>query len=261
LAQKSCGVAVRALNDCAAEFWTQTLNLLKVPFRAGCAIDSARKHLFPWRRLRLAVLRTLSYWERFGGPKMGFSAHWQAAGKKAACLRCARNLVCTSTFARLIWRASLRSLSPLTADRARRGRSHRHYPRTGRRYLFWRTSHSGRCERRNAPPMRPWYTTGEVEAHRQVCIRTRAEARTGRPGFNRQGQCALHIANFGGGTVTRLGRKSSRACETRTSLCGQCGHAIGARAPAQFDVILTSNMFWRYFERPSGAALGRFRLA
>jgi 3-isopropylmalate dehydrogenase len=225
-------VAVRVLKDCAAEFGHQ-FEFAELPF-GGCAIDSAGMPL-PAETLAACCAADAILLGAVGGPK------WDAQpiGKRpeSGLLALRKELGLYINLRPIDLCPALLSLSPLGADRARDVHFDIIRELAGDIYFGeHRVEPDASGERATDEAV---YTTGEVERVAKYAF-ARAEARTGRLASIDKAN-VLATSQLWRRTVTRLAADHPGVKLEHLYVDNAAMQLV--LAPAQFDVILTSNMF------------------
>jgi len=242
-------VAVRVLKDCAAEFG-HNFDLAEFPF-GGCAIDSAGTPL-PAETLAACKSADAILLGAVGGPK------WDAQpiGKRpeSGLLALRKELGLYINLRPIDLRESLRGLSPLSADRARNVHIDIIRELSGDIYFGeHRVESDSSGERASDEAV---YTTGEVERVAKYGF-ARAEARTGRLASIDKAN-VLSTSQLWRRTVTRLAADHPGVKLEHLYVDNAAMQLV--LAPAQFDVILTSNMFGDILSDLGAALVGSIGL-
>ena len=242
-------VAVRVLKDCAAEFGHR-FDLAEFPF-GGCAIDSAGMPL-PAETLAACKAADAILLGAVGGAK------WDAVplGKRpeSGLLALRKELGLYINLRPIDLRPALRSLSPLTAERA--ANVHIDIIRELAGDIYFgdhRTVADASGERATDEAV---YTTGEVERVAKYAF-ARAEARTGRLASIDKAN-VLATSQLWRRTVTRLAMDHPGVKLEHLYVDNAAMQLV--LAPAQFDVILTSNMFGDILSDLGAALVGSIGL-
>jgi 3-isopropylmalate dehydrogenase len=242
-------VAVRVLKDCAAEFGHH-FDLAEFPF-GGCAIDSAGA---PLPAETLAACRTADaiLLGAVGGAK------WDALpiGKRpeSGLLMLRKELGLYINLRPIDLRPALQSLSPLSADRARDVHIDIIRELAGDIYFGeHRVEADPSGERASDEAV---YTTGEVERVAKYAF-ARAETRTGRLASIDKAN-VLSTSQLWRRTVTRLAADHPGVKLEHLYVDNAAMQLV--LAPAQFDVILTSNMFGDILSDLGAALVGSIGL-
>jgi 3-isopropylmalate dehydrogenase len=242
-------VAVRVLKDCATEFG-HNFEFAEFPF-GGCAIDSAGIPL-PVETLAACRAADAILLGAVGGPK------WDAQpiGKRAesGLLALRKELGLYINLRPIDLRASLRSLSPLTADRARD--VHIDIIRELAGDIYFGEHRIGADASGERATDEAVYTTGEVERVAKYAF-ARAEARTGRLASIDKAN-VLSTSQLWRRTVTRLAANHPGVKLEHLYVDNAAMQLV--LAPAQFDVILTSNMFGDILSDLGAALVGSIGL-
>jgi 3-isopropylmalate dehydrogenase len=225
-------VATRVLEDCAAEFGHQ-FDLTEFPF-GGCAIESTGMPL-PAETLAACKAADAVLLGAVGGPK------WDALpiGKRpeSGLLALRKELGLYINLRPIELRPALRSLSPLTADRA--AGIHIEIIRELAGDIYFGEHRIGPDPSGERATDEAVYTTGEVERVAKYAF-GRAEARSGRLASIDKAN-VLSTSQLWRRTVTRLAANHPRVKLEHLYVDNAAMQLV--LAPAQFDVILTSNMF------------------
>jgi 3-isopropylmalate dehydrogenase len=242
-------VAVRVLKDCASEFGHR-FEFAELPF-GGCAIDSTGMPL-PVETLAACRAADAILLGAVGGPK------WDAlpVGKRpeSGLLALRKELGLYINLRPIDLRPSLRSLSPLGADRARDVHIDIIRELAGDIYFGeHRVEADASGERATDEAV---YTTGEVERIAKYAF-ARAEARTGRLASIDKAN-VLSTSQLWRRTVTRLAAGHPGVKLEHLYVDNAAMQLV--LAPAQFDVILTSNMFGDILSDLGAALVGSIGL-
>ena len=242
-------VAVRVLKDCAAEFGHQ-FDLAEFPF-GGCAIDAAGIPL-PAETLEACRAADAILLGAVGGSK------WDslAIGKRpeSGLLALRKELGLYINLRPIDLRPALRSLSPLSAERARHVHIDIIRELAGDIYFGeHRVEADASGERATDEAV---YTTGEVERIAKYAF-ARAEARTGRLASIDKAN-VLSTSQLWRRTVTRLAVDHPGVKLEHLYVDNAAMQLV--LAPAQFDVILTSNMFGDILSDLGAALVGSIGL-
>jgi 3-isopropylmalate dehydrogenase len=242
-------VAARVLRDCAAEFG-HNFDLSEFPF-GGCAIDSAGMPL-PAETLAACKAADAILLGAVGGAK------WDALpiGKRpeSGLLALRKELGLYINLRPIDLRPALRSLSPLAADRA--ANVHIDIIRELAGDIYFgehRTQADASGERATDEAV---YTTGEVERVAKYAF-ARAEARSGRLASVDKAN-VLATSQLWRRTVTRMAADHPRVKLEHLYVDNAAMQLV--LAPAQFDVILTSNMFGDILSDLGAALVGSIGL-
>src|SRR6202790_1830522 len=242
-------VAVRVLKDCAALFGHQ-FEMVEFPF-GGCAIDSIGMPLPP-ETLAASKAADAILLGAVGGAK------WDSLpiGKRpeSGLLALRKQLGLYINLRPIELRPALRSLSPLTADRA--ADVHIDIIRELAGDIYFgdhRIEADASGERATDEAV---YTTGEVERVAQYAF-ARAEARTGRLASVDKAN-VLSTSQVWRRTVTRMAANHPAVNTEHLYVYNAPMQLV--LAPAQFDVILTSNMFGDILSDLGAALVGSIGL-
>lgn len=242
-------VAVRVLKDCAALFGHQ-FEMVEFPF-GGCAIDSTGMPLPP-ETLAASMAADAILLGAVGGAK------WDSLpiGKRpeSGLLALRRQLGLYINLRPIELRPALRSLSPLTADRA--ADVHIDIIRELAGDIYFgdhRVEADASGERATDEAV---YTTGEVERVAKYAF-ARAEARTRRLASIDKAN-VLSTSQLWRRTVTRLAADHPGVKLDHLYVDNAAMQLV--LAPAQFDVILTSNMFGDILSDLGAALVGSIGL-
>jgi 3-isopropylmalate dehydrogenase len=242
-------VAARVLKDCASEFGHQ-FELAEFPF-GGCAIDSAGTPL-PGETLAACRAADAILLGAVGGPK--WDAQPIGRRPESGLLALRKELGLYINLRPIDLRPPLRSLSPLTADRARDVHIDIIRELAGDIYFGeHRLVADASGERATDEAV---YTTAEVERVARYAF-ARAETRTGRLASIDKAN-VLSTSQLWRRTVTRLA--SDYPGVTLEHLYVDNAAMQLVLAPAQFDVILTSNMFGDILSDLGAALVGSIGL-
>ena len=242
-------VAVGVLRDCAAEFGHQ-FELDEFPF-GGCAIDAEGVPL-PMETLAACRAADAILLGAVGGAK------WDAlpVGKRpeSGLLALRKELGLNINVRPIDLRPALRSLSPLSADRARHVHIDIIRELAGDIYFGeHRVEAHASGERATDEAV---YTTEEVERVAKYAF-ARAEARTGRLASIDKAN-VLATSQLWRRTVTRLAADHPGVKLEHLYVDNAAMQLV--LAPAQFDVILTSNMFGDILSDLGAALVGSIGL-
>src|ERR1700687_1309070 len=242
-------VAVSVLKDCASEFGHH-FDFAEFPF-GGCAMDAAGMPL-PGETLAACRAADAILLGAVGGPK------WDAQpiGKRpeSGLLALRKELGLYINLRPIDLREPLRSLSPLTADRARNVHIEIIRELAGDIYFGeHRVEADPSGERATDEAV---YTTGEVERVANYAF-ARAEARTGRLASIDKAN-VLSTSQLWRRTVTRLALDHPGVKLDHLYVDNAAMQLV--LAPAQFDVILTSNMFGDILSDLGAALVGSIGL-
>jgi 3-isopropylmalate dehydrogenase len=242
-------VAVSVLKDCAVEFGHH-FDFAEFPF-GGCAIDAAGTSL-PDETLAACKAADAILLGAVGGPK------WDAQpiGKRpeSGLLALRKELGLYINLRPIDLRASLRRLSPLREDLAQN--VHIDFVRELAGDIYFgehRVEADPSGERASDEAV---YTTAEVERVAKYAF-ARAEARTGRLASVDKAN-VLSTSQVWRRTVTRMAANYP-AVKTEHLYVDNAAMQL-VLAPAQFDVILTSNMFGDILSDLGGALVGSIGL-
>ena len=177
-----------------------------------------------------------------------------ASGRKAACSRFARNSGSISTCARLTLRASLRSLSPLNPDRTHN--VHIDFVRELAGDIYFGEHRVGPDASGERATDEAVYTTAEVERVAKYAF-ARAESRTGRLASVDKAN-VLSTSQLWRRTVIRMAADHPGVKLEHLYVDNAAMQLV--LAPAQFDVILTSNMFGDILSDLGAALVGSIGL-
>jgi 3-isopropylmalate dehydrogenase len=242
-------VAVRVLNDCAAEFGHH-FELAEIPF-GGCAIDSAGMPL-PAETLAACRAADAILLGAVGGAK------WDELpiGKRpeSGLLALRKELGLYINLRPIDLRPALLAMSPLSADRARNVHFDIIRELAGDIYFGkHRVEADPSGERATDEAV---YTTSEVERVANYAF-ARAEARTGRLASIDKAN-VLSTSQLWRRTVTRLAADHPGVKLEHLYVDNAAMQLV--LAPAQFDVILTSNMFGDILSDLGAALVGSIGL-
>jgi len=242
-------VAVRVLQDCAAEFGHR-FEFAEYLF-GGCAIDAAGAPL-PEETLAACRAADAILLGAVGGSR------WDAlpVGRRpeSGLLALRKELDLYINLRPIELRASLQSLSPLRSERAKEVRIDIIRELAGDIYFGeHRTEGTGSAERATDQAA---YTTGEIERISHYAFR-RAEARTGRLASVDKAN-VLATSQLWRRTVTRLAAAYPRVRLEHLYVDNAAMQLV--LAPAQFDVILTSNLFGDILSDLGAALVGSIGL-
>src|ERR1700682_2829032 len=242
-------VAVRVLKDCAAEFGHQ-FDLAEFPF-GGCAIDS---NGMPLPAETLAACRAAD--AILLGAVGGAKGDALPVGKRpeSGLLALRKELGLNINARPIDLRPALRSLTPLRADRAQN--VHIDFVRELAGDIYFgehRVEADPSGERATDIAV---YTTGEVERVAKYAF-ARGEARTGRLASIDKAN-VLSTSQLWRRTVTRLAANHPGVKLDHLYVDNAAMQLV--LAPAQFDVILTSNMFGDILSDLAAALVGSIGL-
>ena len=242
-------VAVRVLKDCASEFGHH-FEFAEFPF-GGCAIDASGMPL-PAETLAACRAADAILLGAVGGSK------WDALpiGKRpeSGLLALRKELDLYINLRPIDLRPSLRSLSPLNADRSRDVHIDIIRELAGDIYFGeHRVESDASGERATDEAV---YTTGEVERVAKYAF-ARAEARTGRL-VSIDKANVLATSQLWRRTVTRLAADHPGVKLEHLYVDNAAMQLV--LAPAQFDVILTSNLFGDILSDLGAALVGSIGL-
>jgi 3-isopropylmalate dehydrogenase len=242
-------VAVVILKDCAAEF-SHHFEFAEFPF-GGCAIDAAGMPL-PSETLAACKAADAILLGAVGGPK------WDAQpiGKRpeSGLLALRKELGLYINLRPIDLRASLRSLSPLREDLAQN--VHIDFVRELAGDIYFGEHRVGPDPSGERASDEAVYTTAEVERVAKYAF-ARAEARTGRLASVDKAN-VLSTSQVWRRTVTRMAANHP-AVKTEHLYVDNAAMQL-VLAPAQFDVILTSNMFGDILSDLGAALVGSIGL-
>src|ERR1700681_1238298 len=242
-------VAVRVLKDCAALFGHQ-FEMVVFPF-GGCAIDSTGMPLPP-ETLAASKTADAILLGAVGGAK------WDSLpiGKRpeSGLLALRKQLGLYINLRPIELRPALRSLSPLTADRAADVHIDIIRELAGDIYFGEHRIEADACGERATDEA--VYTTGEVERVAKYAF-ARAEARTRRLASIDKAN-VLSTSQLWRRTVTRLAADHPGVKLDHLYVDNAAMQLV--LAPAQFDVILTSNMFGDILSDLGAALVGSIGL-
>jgi 3-isopropylmalate dehydrogenase len=242
-------VAARVLKDCAAEFG-HSFDLAEFPF-GGCAIDLTGMPL-PAETLAACKAADAILLGAVGGAK------WDALpiGKRpeSGLLALRKELGLYINLRPIDLRPALRSLSPLTADRAANVHIDIIRELAGDIYFGEHRSEAHASGERTTDEA--VYTTGEVERVAKYAF-ARAEARTGRLASVDKAN-VLATSQLWRRTVTRIAADHPRVKLEHLYVDNAAMQLV--LAPAQFDVILTTNMFGDILSDLGAALVGSIGL-
>ena len=243
------GVAVRVLKDCAARFGHR-FDFAEFPF-GGCAIDATREPL-PAETLAACQAADATLLGAVGGSK------WDALpiGKRpeSGLLGLRKQLGLYINLRPIDLRPSLQSLTPLRADRARD--VHIDFVRELAGDIYFgehRVEADPSGERATDMAV---YTTGEVERVAKYAF-ARAEARTKRLASIDKAN-VLSTSQVWRRAVTRMGADYPDVKLEHLYVDNAAMQLV--LAPAQFDVIVTSNMFGDILSDLGAALVGSIGL-
>jgi 3-isopropylmalate dehydrogenase len=242
-------VAVSVLEDCASEF-RHHFEFTEYPF-GGCAIDATGMPL-PAETLAACKAADAILLGAVGGPT------WDAQpiGKRpeSGLLALRKELGLNINLRPIDLRAPLRSLSPLHPDRAQN--VHIDFVRELAGDIYFGEHHVGPDPTGERATDEAAYTTGEVERVAQYAF-ARAEARTGRL-VSVDKANVLSTSQLWRRTVTRLAADHPGVKLEHLYVDNAAMQLV--LAPAQFDVILTSNMFGDILSDLGAALVGSIGL-
>lgn len=243
------GVAVRVLKNCAAQFGHQ-FSFAEFPF-GGCAIDAAGEPL-PAETLAACKAADAILLGAVGGPK------WDAQpiGKRpeSGLLALRKELGLYINLRPIDLRASLASLTPLRADRAKN--VHIDFVRELAGDIYFGKHYVEADASGERAVDEAVYTTGEVERVAKYAF-ARAEARTGRLASVDKAN-VMSTSQLWRRTVTRMAAAHPRVKLEHLYVDNAAMQLV--LAPAQFDVILTSNMFGDILSDLGAALVGSIGL-
>jgi 3-isopropylmalate dehydrogenase len=242
-------VAVRVLKDCAAEFGHQ-FEFAEFPF-GGCAIDATGMPL-PTETLAACRAADAILLGAVGGPK------WDAQpiGKRpeSGLLALRKELGLFINLRPIDLRPPLLSLSPLGADRTRD--VHIDIIRELAGDIYFGEHRVGPDASGERATDEAVYTTAEIERVAKYAF-ARAEARTGRLASVDKAN-VLATSQLWRRTVTRLATDHPRVKLEHLYVDNAAMQLV--LAPAQFDVLLTSNMFGDILSDLGAALVGSIGL-
>jgi len=242
-------VAARVLMDCSAEFG-HPFDLAEFPF-GGCAIDSAGMPL-PAETLAACKAADAILLGAVGG------ARWDPLpiGKRpeSGLLALRQELGLYINLRPIELRPALRGLSPLTADRA--SGVHMDIIRELAGDIYFGEHHIAADASGERATDEAVYTTGEVERVARYAF-ARAEARSGRLASIDKAN-VLSTSQLWRRTVTRLAADHPKVKLEHLYVDNAAMQLV--LAPAQFDVILTSNMFGDILSDLGAALVGSIGL-
>jgi 3-isopropylmalate dehydrogenase len=242
-------VAVSILKDCASEFGHQ-FEFAEFPF-GGCAIDAAGMP-FPAQTLAACKAADAVLLGAVGGPK------WDAQpiGKRpeSGLLALRKELGLYINLRPIDLRPSLHSLSPLHPDRARN--IHIEFVRELAGDIYFGEHRVGPDASGERATDEAVYTTGEVERVAKYAF-ARAESRSGRLASVDKAN-VLSTSQLWRRTVTRLAANHPGIKLDHLYVDNAAMQLV--LAPAQFDVILTSNMFGDILSDLGAALVGSIGL-
>ncbi len=242
-------VAVRVLKDCASEFGHH-FDFAEFPF-GGCAIDATGMPL-PAETLVACQAADAILLGAVGGPKWDA----QSIGKRpeSGLLALRKELGLYINLRPIELRPAIRGLSPLSADRTRDVHIDIIRELAGDIYFGeHRVEADASGERATDEAV---YTTGEVERVAKYAF-ARAEARTGRLASIDKAN-VLATSQLWRRTVTRLAADHPGVKLEHLYVDNAAMQLV--LAPAQFDVILTSNMFGDILSDLGAALVGSIGL-
>jgi 3-isopropylmalate dehydrogenase len=225
-------VAVRVLKDCAAEF-DHEFHFAEFPF-GGCAIDATGEPL-PAETLAACRAAGAILLGAIGGPKWDTVPLAKRPETGLLALRKALGLYINLRPIDL--HASLRGLSPLRADRA--SDVHIDFVRELAGDVYFGEHQLEADPSGERATDAGAYTTGEIERVAQYAF-ARAETRKGRVASVDKSN-VLAMSQLWRKTVTRLAADHPKVKLEHLYVDNAAMQLV--LAPAQFDVILTSNMF------------------
>ena len=242
-------VAVSVLKDCAAEFGHH-FDFAEFPF-GGCAIDAVGTPL-PAETLAACKAADAILLGAVGGPK------WDAQpiGKRpeSGLLALRKELGLYINLRPIDLRTSLLSLSPLHPDRVRN--VHIDFVRELAGDIYFGEHHVGPDESGERATDEAVYTTGEVERVAKYAF-ARAESRKGRLASVDKAN-VLTTSQLWRRTVTRMAANHPGVKLEHLYVDNAAMQLV--LAPAQFDVILTSNMFGDILSDLGAALVGSIGL-
>ena len=226
------GVAVRILKDCAAKFGHQ-FDFVEFPF-GGSAIDAAGEPL-PAGTLAACKSADAILLGAVGGPKWDAQPIGKRPESGLLALRQALGLYIN--LRPIDIRASLASLTPLRAERAKN--VHIDFVRELAGDIYFGKHHVESDASGERAVDEAVYTTGEIERVAKYAF-ARAEARTGRLASVDKAN-VMSTSQLWRRTVTRMAAAHPNVKLEHLYVDNAAMQLV--LAPAQFDVILTSNMF------------------
>jgi 3-isopropylmalate dehydrogenase len=242
-------VAVRVLKDCAAKFGHR-FDFAEFPF-GGSAIDAAGEP-FPAETLAACQSADAILLGAVGGPK------WDAQpiGKRpeSGLLAMRKALGLYINLRPIDLRASLASLTPLRADRA--ANVHIDFVRELAGDIYFGKHQVEADPSGERAVDEAVYTTGEIERVAKYAF-TRAEARTGRIASVDKAN-VMATSRLWRKTVTRMAANHPNVKLEHMYVDNAAMQLV--LAPAQFDVILTSNMFGDILSDLGAALVGSIGL-
>ena len=225
-------VAVRVLKECAAEFGHE-LHFAEFPF-GGCAIDSTGEPL-PAETLAACRAADAILLGAIGGPK--WDSVSLAKRPETGLLALRKALGLNINLRPIDLHAPLRGLSPLRADRA--SDVHIDFVRELAGDVYFGEHRLEADPSGERATDAGTYTTGEIERVAQYAF-ARAKTRKGRVASVDKSN-VLAMSQLWRKTVTRLGANHPDVNLEHLYVDNAAMQLV--LAPAQFDVILTSNMF------------------
>ena len=242
-------VAVRVLKDCAAEFGHH-FDFAEFPF-GGCAIDATKIPL-PEETLAACKAADAILLGAVGGPK--WDAQPLGNRPESGLLALRKELGLYINLRPIDLRPALRSLSPLNEERVRD--VHIDIIRELAGDIYFGAHHVETDASGERATDEAVYTTGEVERVAKYAF-ARAEARTGRLASIDKAN-VLSTSQLWRRTVTRLA-VNHPGVELQHLYVDNAAMQL-VLAPAQFDVILTSNMFGDILSDLGAALVGSIGL-
>ncbi len=243
------GVAVRVLKDCAAQFGHR-FDFAEFPF-GGSAIDAAGEPLPPGT-LTACKSADAILLGAVGGPKWDAQPIGKRPESGLLALRQALGLYINLRPIDL--RPSLASLTPLRADRA--NNVHIDFVRELAGDIYFGKHHVEPHASGERAVDEAVYTTGEIERVAQYAF-ARAEARTGRLASVDKAN-VMSTSQLWRRTVTRMAAAHPKVKLEHLYVDNAAMQLV--LAPAQFDVILTSNMFGDILSDLGAALVGSIGL-
>ncbi|MBZ5644019.1 MAG: 3-isopropylmalate dehydrogenase [Acidobacteriia bacterium] len=243
------GVAVRVLKDCAAKFG-HLFEFAEFPF-GGSAIDAAGEPLPP-ETLAACKSADAILLGAVGGPKWDAQPIGKRPESGLLALRQALGLYINLRPIDL--RPSLASLTPLRSDRAKN--VHIDFVRELAGDIYFGKHHVEPHASGERAVDEAVYTTGEIERVAQYAF-ARAEARTGRLASVDKAN-VMSTSQLWRRTVTRMAAAHPKVKLEHLYVDNAAMQLV--LAPAQFDVILTSNMFGDILSDLGAALVGSIGL-
>jgi 3-isopropylmalate dehydrogenase len=243
------GVAVRVLKECATKFGHR-FEFAEFPF-GGSAIDAAGKPLPP-ETLAACKSADAILLGAVGGPKWDAQPLGNRPESGLLALRQALGLYINLRPIDL--RPSLASLTPLRADRAQN--VHIDFVRELAGDIYFGRHHVEPHASGERAVDEAVYTTGEIERVAQYAF-ARAEARTGRLASVDKAN-VMSTSQLWRRTVTRMAAAHPKIKLEHLYVDNAAMQLV--LAPAQFDIILTSNMFGDILSDLGAALVGSIGL-